>query len=94
MAVRITQNDLDVALEVYVLRLESLGMPHENIALIEGSKKSGNSFKLVYIDPETGGHKPAPGASQGFLGWTKREAHDRLTTISYTLFDVLFHLEG
>ena len=94
MTQRIMQSDLDAALEIYVLRLTALGMETEGIALINGSKKYGNSFKLVRINPENGGHEVLPGVSGGFLGWTKREAYDCLCTINYTLFDVLYHLES
>jgi len=91
---RITQNDLDIQLEIYVVRLEKLGMKTEGIALISGSKKYGNSFKLVRVDPENGGHTSTPGTIGGFLGWTKREAWITLSTINNTLFDVLYHMEG
>lgn len=94
MTQRIIQEDLDINLATYVAMLKRLGMPHENITLINGSKKFGNSFKLVYVDPETGGHSDAPGTHQGFMGWTKREAFDSFRYINRTLGDVLRHLEG
>lgn len=89
---RITRQDIDAQLEVYIRNLKALGIDHENIGFIEGSKKYGNSFKLVHIDPETGGHRSAPCTANGFLGWTRREAFERLCTINVTLFDVSYHL--
>jgi len=91
---RILQSDLDIQLETYVRLLKLMGMPSEGIALIGGSKLYGNSFQLVRINPENGGHSNAPGAYGGFMGWTKREAHDRLVTINNTLSDVLRHMES
>lgn len=94
MTQRITQADLDVRFEIYVSILKRLGMPHENTALVGGSGLHGNSFKLVSVKVPGGGQSAAPGTSQGFLGWTKREAYEKLGTINATLADVLHHLEG
>jgi hypothetical protein len=94
MMQRIMQSDLDAALKTYTLRLKALGMETEGIALINGNKRLGNSFNLIRINPENGGHEVPPGVSGGFLGWTKGEAYDRLCTINYTLADVLYHLES
>lgn len=91
---RIMQSDLDIQLGTYVRLLKRMGMDVEGIALINGSKRLGNSFSLVRVDPETGGHGSAPGAYHHFMGWTKREAYDRLTTINNTLSDVLQHMES
>jgi hypothetical protein len=69
-------------------------MNTDGIALINGNKRLGNSFNLVRINPKNGAHEVPPGVPGGILGWTKREAYDRLWTINSTLSDVLYHLES
>lgn len=90
---RITMDDLNAQLALYGLLLRELGIDSEGIALIEGSKKYGNSFKLVRI-VEGGGHSDVPGAYNGFLGWTKREAYMTMSAITRTLGDVSYHLNN
>jgi len=76
---RITNEHLDVMLARYVRALKALELPSEGIELTRGSKLYGNSHKALQ-----GGAQPV-GISQGFLGWTKRDAYDKLHTVAVTL---------
>lgn len=80
---RITNADLDVMLARYVRALEALELPSGDITLTRGSKLYGNSYKAL----QKGGTHPV-GIAGGFLGWTKRDAHDKLYTVAVTLEDV------
>lgn len=95
MSNRITNAELYAAAGRYQLALANAGMEVQGLSLITGSKVNGNSYRYVYIDPETGGQTRAPGAghSNGFIGWTKREAHDTLMTMARVLEDVAYQKE-
>lgn len=83
---RITNAHLNAMLARYARALKALGLPSEGIELTQGSKLYGNSYKALQ-----GGTYPV-GISFGFLGWTKRDAYEKLYTIAVTLEDV--HMSG
>lgn len=93
MTQRITMEDLNHELALYVSLLRNLGIPAEGIALIGGSKTNGSPFKLVRIT-EGGGELEAPGVRDGFLGWTKPEAYRAMGFINNTLNGVLQHFDN
>lgn len=95
MSNRITNSELYAAAARYQLALANAGMGVTGLRLIMGSKTYGNSYRYVYVDPETGGQTRAPGAghSNGFIGWTKREAHDTLHAMARVLEDVNYQRE-
>lgn len=77
----------------YVWHLGRFGVDTDRIQLIHGSKMYGNSFKLVRID-ENGGHSSAPGAGwAGHIGWTKREAWNKLTAMTQMMSDLKWEEE-
>lgn len=88
---RITTADINAALGRYVRAAEALGIQPPNGHHIEyhkGSKRYGNSFKLVWVDESSGGRKGAPGfASDGFMGWTTREAYAALQNVARAFED-------
>lgn len=94
MAERIFNADLDYAFRRYVGALKSLGMGERegyDVAIVHGSRKNDNSFKLVWIDRASGARAGAPGACfGGFIGWTKREAWLTLNGIARALEDVRY----
>ncbi len=87
---KITAEDLQNALNAYVEELNRSGMLKYPLQLQRGSKTNGNAFRVMFISGEHGGLTPAPGTSDGFIGWTKHEAHDTLWTIIRTLQDVRY----
>lgn len=93
MAQRITMEELRCELALYVSLLWSLGIPAEDITLIEGSKANRDPFKLVRVT-EGGGQFEAPGTRDGFLGWTKPEAYRAMRFINNTLNGMLQHFEN
>lgn len=87
---RITDSDLDAVLGRYVRACERLEMvPHNGFTLHRGSKTYGNAYRLF----TTEGNWPAPGTSNGYLGMTKREAHQSLMTMALTLEAYLHHTD-
>jgi len=78
----ITNQDLNAAFARYHHALWALGIEAGTLALINGSKTYGNSFKAVYVDPENGGHRDAPGTFSGYLGMTRRETYDSLQNLA------------
>jgi len=84
MSERVTQQQLNFVFQRYVDSLVELGVSVEGLSLISGDKVNGNSFKLRHKD----GKRPVGVDSDGFLGWTKREAYDTLQTICRTIGDV------
>lgn len=89
---RITAKDVRRAFENHVDALIHHGLhdPAEGrYVLSEGSKTYGNAFRINFIPSgETGHYRPKVG--DDFLGWTKREAYDRLTERTRTIVDVFF----
>ena len=94
---RITKEDMSDAVACYMRAAESLGMVKAGHTLhcVEGSKALGNGFKLVWVDNESGGNTHAPGTDyNGFIGWTKREALEKIYTITRSFEEVHLHLMG
>lgn len=78
--------------EHYAHAVSYAGLDTEELRLIHGSKHFGNSFKAVFVDPETGGHRSAPGSEfGGFIGWTKREAYDALGYMARVIEDIAYY---
>ncbi len=84
---RITRKDLDQALAAHVTALESVGIKYDGrLVLSIGSKYYGNAYRLNRIpEGETGHWNPPVGGD--FLGMTAREAYDRLTERTRTIYD-------
>lgn len=90
---RITKRSMDAAFERYSRAVDSLGMNKSDhrLAYMEGSKVNGVSHKLVWIHVQHGGYSGAPGTDvNGFIGMTKREAYETMSTIARALEDVAF----
>lgn len=82
MRENITMGRLTALVAAYKGRLEGEGIMDE-LRLEEGSKLYGQAFRLRFKDGAS-----AIGTSNGYLGMTKREAYETLTTIIRTLDDI------
>lgn len=88
---RVSKEMLQMRFKHYAHVIEGAGLSTEGLSLIHGSKHFGNSFKVVFVDPETGGHSSAPGSEfGGFIGWTKREAYDALSYMARVIEDIAY----
>lgn len=86
----VTRQELTYAFERYAKALEESGVSTKGLILTEGSKAYGVSFKAVYVDPETGGHYPAPGTEfGGYLGMTKSEAVKALDFMTRLMWSLI-----
>ncbi len=86
----ITNEDLESAFKRYYRAVNALAWPVDGLSFIKGSRTYGNSFKAVYVDPEHGGHSPAPGTYNGHLGMNKREAFDTLHAMARCFEEVAY----
>ncbi len=105
MTDRITQTDLDAALAAHVETLERCGISYVGrLAITSGSKTYGIAFRLYrtgYLVPsETGtGYRPttrhaSPPIGSDYLGMTRREAYETLTTRTAVIADVSYALKN
>ena len=82
MSENITMKRLTNLVAAYKGRLEGEGIEGE-LRLYRGSKTYGRAYRLYFEDGAS-----AIGTSTGYLGMTKREAYETLTTIIKTLDDI------
>lgn len=84
MGDRITMKDLHQVLAVLkgALEVEGINTP---LRLDEGSKVNGRAFRLYFEDGTS-----CVGTSNGFLGWTKKEAYETMWTILRTIQDMWY----
>lgn len=76
---RTTRPQLEAAFRRLQQHSERLGLKPSCWALIEGSKTYGRPFRLVEIDPGTGGHSSVlHGSVPSYLGMTRCEAYEVL----------------
>lgn len=90
MSDRITRKDVERAVEQY--RATGIGVgvlteaEAELITLQTGSPTNGRAWRLFLRDPSTGALRAAPAVgaglfSEGYIGWTAREAHAYLSAV-------------
>lgn len=94
---RIGKPELDAAVERYGRALDSHGLAHPEgwtLALLPGSKAYGQQFKLVWIAENHTRQERAIGTDfGGDIGWSRREAYQRITMNAIALEDLRFQLE-
>lgn len=91
MGSKVTTADLERALVAHVQALRAHGMigADETVGLDHGSKTYGRAFRLFLKRGSSGAHySPPMGGSGGYLGMTKADAFDRLTTLTGAIYDV------
>ncbi|AST15248.1 hypothetical protein SEA_SAMISTI12_267 [Streptomyces phage Samisti12] len=79
---RISKTQLVGMVNRYIRAWENQGVSL-TVKLQEGSRNMGVAYTLRMPDGSN-----APGTTDGFLGWTRREAWDTLGSISRTLEDL------
>lgn len=91
---RITSADMQSVIRQYQHAIEMVTGELPELSYQEGSKTYGNSFRLHHIGRDKDGQETGPtscwGTYDGFLGWTKREAYETLSTIASTIYDVRY----
>lgn len=90
----ITTVDVERMAARYIAACERLGLIPEGarVSIDIGSKTNGIAFRVFTIIPPGSGHHHPP-AGGDFLGFTKREAYERLADRSRTLEDAAYTLE-
>lgn len=87
---RVTQKELEGAFLRYSKAVRRAGI-HDEVELHEGSKVNGRAFRAYTKKSHGSGLWGAPGTDNGFLGWTKAEAHHTLSTMARTLEDLKYY---
>lgn len=87
---RITKGMMQNAVDAYVRALMAHDLLDGPLQYQPGTPSTGISWSIRYTE---GGKSPI-GIDQGVLGWTAREAYDKLHTVIRTLNDIRFHNES
>lgn len=89
MAQRITSGMLASAVAAYARTLSAHELSNGSLQYTTGSPTNGVAWSVRYED----GSSPV-GIDMGVLGWTAREAYERLHTIIRVLNDISFRNEA
>jgi hypothetical protein len=80
---RVTKENLLGAFERYARAWESIGVDMSTLKMQHGNATMGVAYRITYNNGSN-----APGTSDGFLGFTKREAWDTLRTMARVIEDM------
>ncbi len=82
MSSRITNADINGAIERYIRITKTLGFKVEGLTYQQGGPRTDCSYRL-YV-----GGSAAPGTINGYIGETKREAYETIHTLCVAFEDV------